>query len=163
MAGRLDGVARAALRETGIALDQPFASLYPADVFFRGVAIAASAAYPGATPDVAQYRAGRDHVDAFVQSYPGKMMAALARQIDARTILEYTATFLRLGNNFAHTRTRTIGPGRRVELWLNDVGGVPAFYRGIIQRGLEVAGVNGVVVTDLRGAVAPGAANLGAA
>jgi uncharacterized protein (TIGR02265 family) len=156
MAGKLDPVARAALREAGIALDQPLPSVYPAAVFHRGVAIAARAAYPGAAPDPAQFRAGRDHVDAFAHGYPGKMMAALARQIDARTILDYTATFLRLGNNYTETRTRSLGPSR-VELWLNDACDVPEFYRGIVQRGLEVAGVKGVVVENVPGVAPPAA------
>lgn len=156
MAGRLDAVARAALREVGIALDEPLRSVCPAAVFHRGVALAAATAYPGALPEVALYRAGRDHVDAFVKSYPGKMMAALARQLDGRAILEHTATFLRLGNNYAETRLRVLGPGR-VELWVNDVGGVPAFYRGILQRGLEIAGVSGVTVAELPGAEPPAA------
>ncbi len=156
MMGRLDGKTRSRLRETGIAVDEPLLSVYPADVFHRCVAIAAGAVHPGAPPEEAQYRAGRDHIDAFVQSYPGKMMAALARQIEARTILEYTATFIRLGNNFTETRARVLGPSR-VELWMNDVGDVPGWYRGIIQRGMEVSDVKGVTVEIVPGAPAPSA------
>jgi uncharacterized protein (TIGR02265 family) len=159
MAGRLDAAAKARLREAGIAVDQPLLSVYPAAVFHRGVAIAAEAVHPGAPPDEAQFRAGRDHIDAFVESYPGKMMAALARQIDPRTILEYTATFIRLGNNFTETRARSLGP-TRVELWMNDAGDVPGFYRGIVQRGLEVAGVKGVAVAIVPPGAPPPAATL---
>ena len=145
MKGRLDAVAKGRLREAGISLDEPLLSVYPADVFHRCVAIAAQAAYPGETLEDATYRAGRDHIDGFVQSYPGKMMAALARQIEPRMILEYTATFIRLGNNFTESRSRVLGP-KRSELVLNDVGEVPHWYRGIVQRGLEVANVKGVEV-----------------
>jgi uncharacterized protein (TIGR02265 family) len=60
-------------------------------------------------------------------------------------ILEYTATFIRLGNNFTESRSRVLGP-KRSELVLNDVGEVPHWYRGIVQRGLEVANVKGVEV-----------------
>jgi uncharacterized protein (TIGR02265 family) len=91
-----------------------------------------------------------------VLSYPGKMMAALARQIDPRTILEYTATFIRLGNNFTESRARVVGPGR-AEVWMNDVGDVPGWYRGIIHRGMEVADVRSVGV-ELRPGTAPPAA-----
>jgi uncharacterized protein (TIGR02265 family) len=156
MAGRLDAAARARLREAGLAIDQPLLSVYPASVFHRGVALAAEAVHPGIPPEEALYRAGRDHIDAFVESYPGKMMAALARQIDPRTILEYTATFIRLGNNFTETRARTLAP-TRVELWMNDVGDVPGFYRGILHRGLEVAAVKGVVVALVPGVAPPAA------
>ena len=104
--------------------------------------------------DEAHYRAGLDHIDAFVQSYPGKMMSALARQIEPRTILEYTATFIRLGNNFTETRTRVLGP-KRVELWMSDVGDVPGWYRGIVQRGLERANVKGVEVRLVAGSPPP--------
>jgi uncharacterized protein (TIGR02265 family) len=38
-----------------------------------------------------------------------------------------------------------LGP-TRCELWLNDVGGVPAWYLGVIQRGLEVANIPAVDV-----------------
>lgn len=156
MAGRFDAGARARLREAGIAVDEPFLSVYPADVFHRCVGIAAEVAYPGLAADEALFRAGCDHVDGFVQSYPGKMMVALARQIDPRTILDYTATFIRLGNNFTETRARAVGPDR-VELWMNDVGLVPGMYRGILQRGMELANVKGVEVALLPGSPPPGA------
>jgi uncharacterized protein (TIGR02265 family) len=84
------------------------------------------------------------------------MMAGLARQIDPRTILEYTATFIRLGNNFTETRTRSLGPAR-VELWMNDVGQVPGWYRGIVQRGLERANIAGVEVRVVAGSPPPSA------
>jgi uncharacterized protein (TIGR02265 family) len=145
MKGRLDAAAKGRLREAGIALDEPLLSVYPADVFHRCVAVASEAIYPDLPPAEAHFRAGRDHIDAFVESYPGKMMAALARQIDTRMILEYTATFIRLGNNFTESRSRPIS-STRAELWLNDVGEVPDFYRGIVQRGLEVANVKAVTV-----------------
>jgi uncharacterized protein (TIGR02265 family) len=145
--GRLDGTAKRRLREAGIAVDEPLLSVYPADVFHRAVSIAGECVYPGLPPDEAHYRAGRDHIEAFVESYPGKMMAALARQIDTRMILEYTATFIRLGNNFTESRSRPVAPNR-AELWLNDVGDVPGWYRGIIHRGLEVANVKGVSVVS---------------
>ncbi len=156
MAGRLDGPTRERLREAGIVVDEPLLSVYPAAVFHRCVAIAAGGAYPGAPPEDALYRAGLDHIDAFVQSYPGKMMAALARQIEPRTILEYTATFIRLGNNFTETRAR-VHDATHVEVWMNDVGDVPDWYRGILQRGLEVSNVKGVEVRILPGTLAPAA------
>jgi uncharacterized protein (TIGR02265 family) len=156
MDGRLDAAAKARLREAGIAVDEPLLSIYPADVFHRGVAIAAEAAYPGVSAEEALYRAGRDHIDAFIQSYPGKMMVALARQIEPRMILEYTATFIRLGNNFTESRARVLAPGGE-EVWMNDVGNVPGWYRGILQRGLEVSNVRGVDVRISPGAPPPGA------
>lgn len=155
MKGRLDAATKARIREEGIALDEPLVAIYPAEVFHRCVAIAAHVSQ-AATPDEALRRAGRDHIDAFVLTYPGKMMAALARQIEPRTILEYTATFIRLGNNFTETRARLAGE-RRVEVWMNDVGGVAHWYRGILERGLEVSDVKGVEVTVLPGTQPPGA------
>jgi uncharacterized protein (TIGR02265 family) len=159
MQGRLDAAAEERLRDAGIALDGPLLSVYPAAVFHRGVAIAAAAVYPGVPPEEAQYRAGRDHIDAFIQTYPGKMMVALARQIEPRMILEYTATFIRLGNNFTESRSRVLGPDR-YEVWMNDVGGVPGWYRGIVQRGLEVANVPGAEVRLLPGTPPPAATYL---
>jgi uncharacterized protein (TIGR02265 family) len=156
MAGKLDPAAKARLREAGIAIDEPLLSVYPAEVFHRCVGVAAELAYPGLEPGEAHFRAGCDHIDGFVQSYPGKMMAALARQIDPRTILEYTATFIRLGNNFTETRARVLGP-THVEVWMNDVGEVPGWYGGILQRGLEIANVRGVGVRPLARTPQPGA------
>src|SRR6266498_3716531 len=150
MQGKLDAVAKARLRDAGMAVDEPLLSVYPADVFHRCVAVTAAA------PEDALYRVGRDHIDAFIQSYPGKMMVALARQIEPRMILEYTATFIRLGNNFTESRARVVGPTRS-EIWINDVGDVPGWYRGIIQRGLELANVRGVDVRLVPGTPAPAA------
>ncbi len=145
MDGRLDDAARARLKAAGLDLAEPLQSIYRADVFHRAVALAAEAAFPALPPEEAQYEAGRAHIDGFVQSYPGKMMAALARQIEPTTILEYTATFIRLGNNFTESRARSTGRNR-MEVWMNDVGEVPGWYRGIVARGLEVANVPGVEV-----------------
>lgn len=156
MKGRIGSEAREHIREAGIAVDEPLLSVYPAEVFHRCVAIAAQAAHPGLTEEEALHRAGRDHIDAFVQSYPGKMMAALARQIEPHTILEYTATFIRLGNNFTESRSRVLGP-KRAEVWMNDVGGVAGWYRGILERGLEVSDVKGVQVVIVPGTPPPGA------
>ncbi|HEX9401150.1 MAG TPA: DUF2378 family protein [Anaeromyxobacter sp.] len=156
MQGKLDAVAKARLRDAGMAVDEPLLSVYPADVFHRCVAVTAEAVYPAATPEDALYRVGRDHIDAFIQSYPGKMMVALARQIEPRMILEYTATFIRLGNNFTESRARVVG-STRSEIWINDVGDVPGWYRGIIQRGLELANVKGVSVALLPGTPPPAA------
>ena len=130
VAGRFDAAAKARLRDAGIVVDEPLLSVYPADVFHRCIAIAAGFLYPDLAADEAQYRAGKDHIDAFVQSYPGKMMAGLARQIDPRMILEYTATFIRLGNNFTESRVRVVGPSQE-EVWMNDVGDVPVARRRI--------------------------------
>jgi uncharacterized protein (TIGR02265 family) len=154
MSGRLDDATRAALRETGIDVDAPLLAAYPATVFHRAVRIAACAAYPGVGDEEALFRAGLDHIDAFVQTYPGKMMLALARQIEPRTILEYTATFIRLGNNFTEARVRSLGPAR-VEIWMNDVGDVPDWYRGIIARGLERSLVKGSEVRLVAGVSPP--------
>jgi uncharacterized protein (TIGR02265 family) len=154
MDGRLDAVAKRRLRDAGLVVDEPLLSVYPADVFHRCVAIAAEAAYPLVSKEEAQYRVGRDHIDAFIQSYPGKMMVALARQIEPRMILEYTATFIRLGNNFTESRARVLGPNR-TEVFMNDVGEVPSWYRGILQRGLEVANVKGVEVRLVPGTPPP--------
>jgi uncharacterized protein (TIGR02265 family) len=159
MAGRIDADCRTRLRQAGIAVDEPLLSVYPAGVFHRGVAIAAEAAHPGVPPEEAQYLAGRDHIDAFIQSYPGKMMVALARQIEPRMILEYTGTFIRLGNNFTESRARVTGPNAE-EVWMNDVGDVPGWYRGILQRGLEVSNVKGVEVRTVPGTPPPGATYL---
>ncbi len=156
MKGRIDEATRGRIREAGIALDEPLVSVYPAELFHRCAAMACAAAYPDATAEGALHRAGRDHIDAFVQTYPGKMMAALARQIDPRTILDYTATFIRLGNNFTETRARPTGE-RSVEVWMNDVGGVADWYRGILERGLEVSDVKGVEVAVVPGTPPPGA------
>jgi uncharacterized protein (TIGR02265 family) len=148
LGAKLDAPARARLRQAGLSLDEPLLSVYPSEVFHRCVAVAAQAAFPELGAEEACLHAGRAHIDAFIQSYSGKMMAALARQISPQMILDYTATFIRLGNNFTESRARAVGPNRS-ELWLNDVGGVPAWYGGVIQRGLEVANVKGVEVQPL--------------
>jgi uncharacterized protein (TIGR02265 family) len=142
---RLGSDAKARLRDAGLSLDEPLQSVYPAEVFHRCVALAAQAAFPELSLDDACQRAGTLHIDAFVQSYPGKMMSALARQIAPQMVIDYTATFIRLGNNFTESRTRVLGP-TRCELWLNDVGGVPGWYRGVLQRGFEVASIRSVQV-----------------
>ncbi len=148
--GRVDAACRGRLRDVGIDLDEPVLAAYPAEVFHRAVAIAAAAVHPALPPDQAQFEVGRAHIDGFIGTYPGRMMLGLARQLEPRTILEYTATFIRLGNNFTESRCRALGDGK-VELWMNHVYGVPHWYRGIIHRGLELAGVRGLDVRHAGG------------
>jgi uncharacterized protein (TIGR02265 family) len=155
MNGRLDPGARERLREMGLSLDGPVLPIYPAGVFLRGVDVAARAAYPGLPGGEAHFRAGCDHLDAFAASQRGRLMAAFARQIEPHVILEYTGTFIRLGNNFTEARARKVSP-TRAELWLNDVGDVPEFYRGIVHRGLETADVKGVTSAVMGDTAPPG-------
>jgi uncharacterized protein (TIGR02265 family) len=150
LGGKLDDSARSRLRETGIDLDQTLLAAYPAEVFHRGVEIAAEAVYPGLPADEARFRLGQIHLEGFTRTYPGRMMLALARQLAPWTILEYTATFIRLGNNFTESRSRKMGE-RQVEVWLNEVYGTPHWYRGIIERGLTLSNVKGVEVRLLGG------------
>jgi len=148
--GKLDPATKARLREAGIDVDEPLLAAYPAEAFHRGVAIAAEVAFPGLPQDEAQRRLGLVHIDGFIRTYPGRMMVALARQLAPRTILESTATFVRLGNNFTETRCRILGP-QRAEVWFNEVFGAPHWYRGIIERGLTASNVQGVEVRYLGG------------
>jgi uncharacterized protein (TIGR02265 family) len=150
MRDRLDEGARQRIAEAGIELGRPLLAAYPADVFHRAVAIAAEAVRPELMPSEAHRLAGREHLDGFVESYSGRMMLAVARQLEPRTIVEYTGTFIRLGNNFTETTARATGPDV-IELWFNEVGGVPGWYQGIIERGLELSRVTGVTVTHLGG------------
>ena len=150
MRGRLGEPAKRRIAEAGIELGRPLLAAYPADVFHRAVAIAAEEVRPELSPDEAHRLAGREHLDGFVESYSGRMMLAVARQLEPRTIVEYTGTFIRLGNNFTETAARATGPDQ-IELWFNEVGGVPGWYRGIIERGLELSGVEDVDVAHLRG------------
>jgi uncharacterized protein (TIGR02265 family) len=143
--GKLDDSAKRRLREAGIDLGETLLAVYPADVFHRGVQIAAEAVYPDLPADQAQFRLGQVHLEGFTRTYPGRMMLALARQLAPRTILDYTATFIRLGNNFTESRSRMMGDGQ-VELWLNDVFGAPHWYGGIVHRGLTLSNVKGVEV-----------------
>ena len=120
MEGRLDAGVKARLRDAGISLDEPLLSVYPADVFHRGVAIAAEAVYAGIPAADAHHRLGRDHIDAFVKSYPGKMMAALARQIEPRMIRLHRD--LHPAREQLHRVARRVIGRTRSEVWMNDVG-----------------------------------------
>lgn len=149
MRDRLDADARQRIAEVGIELGRPLLAAYPADVFHRAIAIAAESVRPDLPADEAHRLAGREHLDGFVESYSGRMMLAVARQLEPRTIVEYTGTFIRLGNNFTETVARATGPAE-LEIWFNEVGEVPGWYQGIIERGLELSGTE-VAVSHLRG------------
>lgn len=148
--GRLDDAARERIAEVGIELARPLLPAYPAAVFHRAVAIASEAARPWLPPAEAHRHAGRDHLDGFVESYSGRMMLAVARQLEPRTIVEYAGTFIRLGNDFTESVARVVGPAE-LELTLNEVGRVPGWYAGVVERGLELSAVEGVRVVHLHG------------
>jgi uncharacterized protein (TIGR02265 family) len=48
---------------------------------------------------------------------------------------------LRSGSDFIEARATSLAP-RAYEIWINDVTGVPGFYQGLLERGLELVGAH---------------------
>lgn len=132
------------LRQRGL---DPMAALlpaYPQSVFIEVVTFVAGELHPGLPPEEAIAAVGRGFMDGYGETMVGRAMLAMMRLIGPRRTLERVTRQFRTGNNFSETRLTEVGP-TEYQLWVNEVR-LPGWYIGILSRGLELAGAQGVRV-----------------
>lgn len=131
-----DGVRKVAAE--GIDPTQKLLPAYPAETWARCAQALAQDLYPGVEMVEATRRVARNTVDAFAHELIGKAMFALCRLIGPeRTARRMTQNF-RSGSNFVDTSLTRINDAPLTnELWINDVSGLPGFYLGLLEGGVE--------------------------
>ena len=130
---------RSRLREAGIDLDRPLLPAYPAAVFAAGVDLMARALFPDVQSDERHYRIGLIALRGFAQGAMGEAMFEHLKLMGPERSVQRMARNLRGAMNFVEVVSRPVGPGE-FELDLNDVVGMPGFFRGLIEGGSQVAG-----------------------
>lgn len=139
----LSPAGEAKLRELGLDPNGKLNPAYPAQVWASAVKICAADAFPGLSPLEGQRQVAVRTVDVFTGGMLGTAMFSLLRLLGPdRTIGRMTRN-LRSGSNYVETRSTQIEP-HHYEIWINDVSGVPGFYKGMLERGLDLVGAQGI-------------------
>lgn len=133
------------LREVGVDLDRKLLPAYPFDVWMAALVVAADELYPSCPPEEAQFKLGERMMHGFNETFLGRAVLSVLRVLGPVRATHRTSQHFRAGNNYTETQVRELGPGH-MELWMNEVGPLPHFTRGILQAGLAATGAKDCAV-----------------
>jgi uncharacterized protein (TIGR02265 family) len=140
---------RDGLRELGIDLSRPLLPAYPAATFAAGIDRVAQLLFANVARDEAHYRIGHITVRGFVQGAVGEAMFEHLKVLTPERSVQRMARNLRGAMNFIEVGWRPAGPAS-FELDLNNVVGMPGFFRGLVEGGSMAAGRSHPSVTVVR-------------
>lgn len=143
LGARLTPEAKAAARDAGIDVDK-LAVAYTAETMERACRAVAPFVLPGLDDDASFFELGRIFMHGYSSTLIGAAMVGVMKVIGARRSLERMTKNFRTGGNYIDTKVTVHGP-QSVELWFNDVGTMPGFFRGVITGGGEL-----INATDMR-------------
>ncbi|MBS2032226.1 MAG: DUF2378 family protein [Deltaproteobacteria bacterium] len=142
---------REQLREAGLDLDKPLLPAYPAELFVRWLDVAGAALFPNRSRAEQLYEMGRVTVQGFAQIELGSAMFDHLKVMTAEKSMQRLERSLRAAMNFIAVRFHPLSP-TEFELHLNDVVGIPDFFRGLVEGGSSAAGrSSSVTVSRLEG------------
>lgn len=137
---RLTPDAKAALAKAGIDVTKKLEVAYPAEVVDAACRTVLPFVLPGVSEDEGFFELGRVFMRGYSSTLIGSAMVGVMKVIGARRSLERMTKNFRTGGNYIETKVTVHGP-TSVELWFNDVGQMPGFYRGVIVGGGQLIGV----------------------
>lgn len=143
-----------ALRTDGLDLDRPLLPAYPAGKVAEWIDVALPHAYPGTPRAAALRELGRESVTRYASTVIGRGLAAMLKLLGLRRLLERMSRAMRTGGNYLETKTTVYG-SCDVELWINDVNGMPEYFVGVLEGAAEILGIRDAQVEQLPTA-APG-------
>jgi uncharacterized protein (TIGR02265 family) len=127
---KLPPEARNQLRQLGLDLDKPLLPAYAAPLVAQWIEVALPHVFPGVTHAEALRLLGRQSVEKYGETTIGRGLLAMVKLLGMRRILERMHRAMRTGGNYLETRCTVHGP-TDVELWINDVNGMPEYFEGI--------------------------------
>ncbi|MGV3619736.1 MAG: DUF2378 family protein [Archangium sp.] len=142
---QLTPAAREAVKNAGIDLTKKLEVAYPAEVVEAACRAVLPFVFPGVSDDEGFFQLGRTFMRGYSSTLIGSAMVGVMKVIGARRSLERMTKNFRTGGNYIETKVTVHGP-TSVELWFNDVGQMPGFYRGVIVGGGELIGVSAMRV-----------------
>lgn len=137
--GRLSEAAREALCRGGLDLSRPLQPTYSYETWRRSLEISALDLYPLLPREEAWYRLGRSVVEGMVQTLLGRTMAGVARLLGPLRSLRRFNNTLRSAGNYVESRLEELS-STACRVWINEVMGQPAYYQGVLEAGVAVAG-----------------------
>lgn len=118
---------------------------YELERWFQVVEFLARQVYPMLEVGEAEYRMGLAFIDGYEATFIGKALFAVLRLFRAQRVVGRLARSFRTGNNFTELIVRDEQATSCV-IELNLIEPRGRLTHGVLQRGLEVAGVRGVEV-----------------
>lgn len=122
----------------GVNYDSALLPAYPYDTWVRAMDLASSLVLPNTTEAERHAAMGSRLVDSYGETLVGRALLTALRVIGPKRTLERMARNLRTANNYTETRF-TVRDDGVCELWCSRVASTH-FYRGLLRRGVEVAG-----------------------
>jgi uncharacterized protein (TIGR02265 family) len=148
LGSRLTAEAKTRFKALGVDFDaRELLPAYPYETWVKVMDLGAELVMPNASPDARHEAMGRRLVDSYSETLMGKALLTAMRVIGPRRSLERMARNLRTGNNYTEAKL-SVGSDGVHQLWCSRVAST-SFYRGLLQRVVEVAGGNDVTVTPL--------------
>ena len=148
LGSRLTVESKARFKALGVNYDAPeLLPAYPFETWVKAMDLGAELVMPNASQEARHEAMGRRMVDSYGETLVGKALLTAMRVIGPRRTLERMARNLRTANNYTETKV-TVAPDGAYHLWCSKVAST-SFYRGMLQRGVEVAGGKSVTVTPL--------------
>jgi uncharacterized protein (TIGR02265 family) len=143
---RLTPRLRGRLRELGIDLDKQLLPAYPATTFRAGVEAAGEELFPDGTLAERHYQVGCIALEGFQRGALGSSMFEHLKVISPERSVKRMEKNLRGAMNFIEVSYRAVS-ATEFELALDDVVGMPDFFRALIERGSAAAGRSGTQVS----------------
>lgn len=144
---RLTNETKERFRALGVDYTHALLPAYPYETWVKSMDLGSQLVMPNAPERERHAAMGRRMVDSYGETLVGKALLTAMRVIGPRRTLERMARNLRTANNYTETKV-TEGPDGAFQLWCSRVAST-AFYCGMLQRGVEVAGGKGVIVEAL--------------
>lgn len=135
--------------EAGVNLRAPLKPGYPMKSWDMAVAVAAEELHPGVETAAAFELLGAALTQGYFDTMIGSAMAAMLRLIGPPRAIRRIERSLRSGNNYSQTSLIELSPSH-FEIPTNEVGRLRDNLRGVIRRGMEVAGAKNVRCKVLR-------------
>lgn len=143
--GPLDESARQRFVALGVDPLKPLDPAYPVEQWLDIMRVGAEVFAPGLAFSEALQLLAHRFVDAYSLTLVGKAMLVGMRLLGPRRTLERLARNLKTGSTFFQTKVEPLG-GNAFALWINRVTW-PAWYFGLIERGLFHAGAREISVS----------------
>lgn len=144
---------RAELKRAGLDM-QKLPPAIPAAAVEGYVRIIARHAFPTLSAEQQLRELGKAMLRGWQKGLLGAASAAMLRLIGPRRTLQRLDRAISTVNNFAHASTEFVGEQEAL-VTIEDVQGLPTYWQGILEGGLELLGVTGTVTVDaLEGASA---------
>ena len=138
---------REQLKRIGLNLDK-LQTAYPHSVFLAAVAAGAQTWFPGEPSESAWFKVGVRNLDGFYETFLGKPLFALLRVLGPRRTIGRMKANFRSANNYTESKLVELSP-TEVQLWMNETGDTRHFIRGVMFRGLQLAGAPNVKIEEL--------------